>query len=145
MCSSDLEFINITPEAVYRSGAIHESGRPPDVITEFRTLSHETYKLVECQEYNQFIMRQTVMLFDNYCELNSIDRIFFSYFDYVSAPSRYFYPESITRTLTGQEYHLPDTRSNQYFQGKLFHPNQLGHQRIAEILMDFYDQNYSGN
>jgi hypothetical protein len=139
------EFINITPEANYRTGNIDYTGRPPDVLREFNTLSTETYKLVECIEYNQFIIKQTIMLFENYCQLNNIDIIFFSYFDYLVNDSIHYYPESITKTLTGKEYSLPDIRNNKYFHGKLFHPNQIGHERITEILLDFYDKNYTGN
>jgi hypothetical protein len=55
------------------------------------------------------------------------------------------YPTSITKALTGQEYELPAIRDNKYFTGKLFHPNIDGHTRIAKILKEFYDSNYSGN
>jgi lysophospholipase L1-like esterase len=139
------EFVNITPEANYRTGDIHFSGRPPGVVNEFNTLAHELYSLVECTEYNQFILQQTIMLFENYCKLNNIDVIFFSYFDYLYNSSLNYYPESLTKTLTGQEYSQPDIRNNKYFAGKLFHPNQLGHQRIAEILLNFYDKHYTRN
>ena len=46
------EFINITPEANYQSSNIHQSGRPPDVVKEFRTLSGEMYRMVECITMN---------------------------------------------------------------------------------------------
>jgi len=141
------EFINITPEANYRTNNIHTSGRPPEIVKELDKLSIEMYKVVECVEYNKYILKQTMMLFQNYCEINSIDTIFFSYFDYL--PMNDFkinyYPESLTKTLTGNEYTLPDIRENQYFSGKLFHPNELGHIKIAELLHEFYTKVYPGN
>lgn len=136
------EFVNITPEANYRTGNIHQSGRPPEVVDEFKTLARETYRLVECKEYNRFILKQTAMLFENYCELNHIDFLFFSYFDYLSADIKNYYPQSITQALTGSEYQLPDVRQHPCFQDKLFHPNINGHQAIAELLHQQYVQTY---
>jgi len=54
----------------------------------------------------------------------------------------YVYPTTITQALTGTEYSIPAIRENEYFKDKLFHPNHAGHQRIAEILRDFYDKLY---
>lgn len=139
------EFISITPEANYRTGDIHFSGRPPDVVKEFSTLSGEIYRMVECEEYNQFKVEQTIFTFEHYCKQHNIDVIFFSYFDYPDIKNELLFPESITRALTGKEYKLPDIRDNQYFKNKLFHPNILGHKRIAELLKEFYDQKYPRN
>lgn len=136
------EFVNITPEANYRTGDIHVSGRPPDVVNEFSTLSGEIYRLVECAEYNRFKVEQTMFTFENYCKLNDIDVIFFSYFDYPGINNNLLYPQTLTQALTGKEYVLPDIRDDKYFSGKLFHPNILGHHRIAELLKEFYDQKY---
>jgi lysophospholipase L1-like esterase len=54
-----------------------------------------------------------------------------------------FYPTTITKALTGTEYSVPEVRENQYFQNKLFHPNEQGHKKIAEILLEFYERNNS--
>jgi hypothetical protein len=142
------EFINITPEACYRSTDIHTSGRPPETANEFASLAGELYRMAECSTYNKFLLEQAVMLFQNYCQLNDIDCIFFSYFDYLQlslADTGVIYKESITKTLTGSEYAVPAIRDNVYFSGKLFHPNEHGHIQIAAILKDFYDQCYSRN
>lgn len=141
------EFVNITPEANYRTGNIHMSGRPPEVVDEFRVLAGEMYRMVESPAYNNFIATQTVFMFQQYCKQENIDVIFFSYFDFPALDSLVvetdtLYPQTITRALTGQEYELPDIRNNKYFTGKLFHPNQQGHARIADILKEFYDQKY---
>lgn len=138
------EFVNITPEANYRTGNIQKTGQPPDVVTEFGTLAGELYRMVECPEYNQFLVNQTLFLFDNYCKLNNIDVIYFSYFDALCTDLDInLYPTTITYALADQEYALPEIRNNKYFAGKLFHPNMLGHTRIAELLKNFYDQKYS--
>lgn len=139
------EFVNITPEAIYRTGDIHQSGRPPDVVKEFSTLAGEMYRMVECQDYNLFKTNQTIFTFENYCQLNNVDVIFFSYFDYPTIKNHLLYPMSITQALTGKEYSIPEIRDNEYFAGKLFHPNMRGHTRIAELLKDFYDQKYTRN
>lgn len=143
------EFINITPEATYRTNNIHKSGRPPETANEFSTLAGEIYRMVECTEYNTFVLEQTMMLFQNYCQLNNIDVIFFSYFDYVPVSNlvdtTHYYTETLTKTLTGKEYVVEETRNNEYFAGKLFHPNKHGHKQIAHILKAFYDQCYTGN
>jgi hypothetical protein len=137
------EFVNITPEANYRTGNIQKTGQPPDVVTEFSTLAGELYRMVECAEYNQFLIDRTLFLFDNYCKQNNIDVVYFSYFDPVATDIDVaLYPTTITRALTGAEYNLPEIRNSKYFAGKLFHPNIVGHTRIAEILKDFYDQKY---
>lgn len=141
------EFVNITPEANYRTGNIHHSGCPPEVVPEFRTMANEMYRMVECPEYNNFIVTQTIFTFEQYCRHENIDIIFFSYFDFPIVDSQLvstdlLYPTTITHALTGQEYELPGIRSNKYFTGKLFHPNMLGHTRIAELLKEFYDQKY---
>mgnify|MGYP003337101380 CR=1 FL=1 len=139
------EFVNITPEANYRTGDIHYSGRPPEVVPEFGTLAGEMYRMVECPDYNLFKVEQTIFTFENYCRLNNIDVIFFSYFDYPNIKNDLLYPESLTRSLTGREYELPIIRDYETFAGKLFHPNIIGHQRIAELLKEFYDQKYPRN
>lgn len=141
------EFVNITPEATYRTGNIHLSGRPPDVVGEFRALSNEMYKLVECPAYNNFVVTQIIFMFEQYCTQHNIDVVFFSYFDFPTVDqsivdTTLLYPITITRALTEQEYELPSIRNNKYFAGKLFHPNILGHIRIAELLEEFYVQHY---
>jgi hypothetical protein len=137
------EFVNITPEANYRTGDIHYSGRPPEVVKEFSILAGEMYRMVECQDYNLFKVQQTIFTFENYCKLNNIDVIFFSYFDYPNVNNDLLYPESLTQSLTGKEYEIPAIREHEYFKDKLFHPNIHGHTRIAELLKEFYDQKYS--
>jgi hypothetical protein len=142
------EFVNITPEANYRTGNIHVSGCPPEVVSNFGTLSGEMYRIVESHEYNQYIATKTVFAFQNYCAQNNIDVLFFSYFDlaqvdYRVVDSRIIYPTTITKALTGQEYSLPDICQHPYFVGKLFHPNADGHKQIAQILYDQYVQTYS--
>ena len=141
------EFVNITPEANYRTGDIHESGRPPDVVKEFGALSGEMYRMVDSPEYNCYVATKTMFAFQNYCDQHNIDVLFFSYFDLVKVDAtvvdiKNLYPVTITNALTGSEYKLPDIRNNQYFQGKLFHPNIVGHQRIAELLYEQYVQTY---
>ena len=139
------EFISITPEANYRTRDIHHSGRPPEVVKEFGTLAGEMYRMVECAEYNRFKLTQTVFTFENYCKQHNIDVIFFSYFDYIDINNELMYPESITRAVTGREYEIPAIRDYEAFAGKLFHPNIVGHTRIAELLKEFYDQKYPRN
>lgn len=141
------EFVNITPEANYRTGNIHHSGCPPEVVPEFRTLANEMYRMVECPAYNNFIATQIIFMFQQYCKQENIDVVFFSYFDLPTVDNQIvetdlIYPVTITRALTGQEYELPAIRNNEYFAGKLFHPNIKGHTRIAELLKEFYDQKY---
>ena len=144
------EFVNITPEANYRTGNIHDSGRPPDVVNELDFLSRNFYGLVECNQYNEFVAAQTIFAFQNYCEQYDIDSLFFSYFESVDLSAydkiinlNTVYEQTITRALTGQEYSLPDITTNQFFVGKLFHPNQQGHIQIAEILHGLYTKKYT--
>jgi hypothetical protein len=144
------EFVNITPEANYRTGDIHQSGRPPEVVRDFNTLAGEMYRMVECNEYNSFVAAQTIFAFQNYCENNDIDCLFFSYFEsvdlskYIDIVSmRTVIRDTITYLLTGQEYRLPDITTNQFFLGKLFHPNQQGHIQIADILNALYTERYT--
>lgn len=141
------EFVNITPEANYRTGNIHFSGKPPDIVQEFGALSGEMYRMVESPEYNQYVATKTIFAFQNYCDQHNIDVLFFSYFDLVKVDThvvdtKNLYPGTITKALTGREYELPAIRNNQYFSGKLFHPNISGHQRIAELLYEQYVQTY---
>ena len=56
---------------------------------------------------------------------------------------RKVYTQTITRALAGQEYVLPDITTNQFFLGKLFHPNDRGHIQIAELLNDLYTKKYT--
>jgi hypothetical protein len=137
------EFVNITPEANYRTGNIHFSGKPPGDLPELTTLQYQTYQMVSCDNYNRFLLTQTLFLFENYCKLNGIDVIYFSYFDYLEPDiSVNLYPQTITKTLVGHEYDQNLIKDNEYFVGKLFHPNIQGHIRIAEILKEYYDQCY---
>lgn len=146
------QFVSITPEAVYCTEDIHLSGRPPEHLPFMDTLAKQTYSLVEDKTYNEFLVAQQITLFQQFCNYNEIDCVFFSYFD-MPVFENYkhmivndlIYPISITRALTGQEYSIPEIRENEYFTGKLFHPNIDGHTRIAELLRDFYDQKYPRN
>jgi len=145
----DNEFVNITPEAVYHTRNISDSGRPPDVAHNLSPVAELFYRLVETKSYNEFIASQTVFTFQQYCKANDIDCVFFSYFDMPKFSSvvdnSSVYPQTITKALTGKEYVIPDVRDNTYFEGKLFHPNITGHQKIAEIIKDFYDTKYTRN
>jgi len=143
------QFINITPEAVYCTSDIHPSGRPPEHLPFMNDLARQVYTQVESNTYNNFLACQQIFQFQQFCNYNEIDCIFFSYFDQVDITnyrhmliSSTIYPVTITQALTGQEYELPAIRDNKYFEGKLFHPNILGHTRIAELLRDFYDKEY---
>ena len=150
--NADQEFVNITPEAVYKTSNIHLSGRPPETVPQFNNYAQQTYRLVEDSVYNEFLACQAIFQFQQFCQYNEIDRIFFSYFDQLT-PDNFghvlykdlIYPTTITQALAGQEYSIPTIRTNEYFTGKLFHPNVLGHKRIAEILKEFYDQKYPRN
>ena len=144
------EFVNITPEAVYRTGDIKSTGQPPGDILELLSYKGIHYRYVDSEEYANFIVAQTLFLFQNYTRLNNIDSVYFSYFDYPNLTeytkivnSKLLYPETVTRSLTGEEYAIPKIRENIYFQNKLFHPNEAGHQKIAEILLNFYANNQS--
>lgn len=143
------EFVNITPEAVYSTSNIHHSGRPPECIDHMKQLAQLTYRQVEDPKYNEFIAAQTITLFQQFCNYNEIDCVFFSYFDMPvfnnyahMIVEDYIYPTTITQALTGTEYSIPEIRSNEYFEGKLFHPNINGHAKIADLLYTFYDQKY---
>jgi hypothetical protein len=144
------EFVNITPEAVYSTSNIHQSGRPPECIDHMKQLAQLTYRQVEDPIYNEFVAAQTIFTFQQACRVSNIKNLFFSYFDkpefnnyshIVNTVS--IYPTSITQALTGKEYSIPAIRDNKYFAGKLFHPNVHGHTRIAELLQDFYVQTHS--
>ena len=136
------EFVNITPEATYRTSNIHKSGAPPDTAQQLTTFSSEMYKRVECEEYNKFLLTQTMFTFQQYCLQNEIDYLFFRYFDTLLPmdiiDQASLYPTTITYALTGSEYQIPDIRDNQYFAGKLFHPNIDGHTQIANLLYNHY-------
>ncbi len=147
--NSKSQFVSITPEAVYCTKDIHQSGRPPEVLNYMSGLAHDMYKLVDAPEYNEFLACQQIFQFQQFCNHNEIECIFFSYFDLLDTSkyahmlsTDYIYPTTITQALTGQEYSIPAIRNNKYFEGKLFHPNQLGHSKIAELLKGFYDQKY---
>lgn len=143
------EFINITPEAVYRTTNIHQSGRPPEVVAHMNTYAKDTYRLVEDPIYNEFLACQAIFQIQQFAQYNEIDNIYFSYFDQLTTDTfghilykHNIYPVTIAQALTGSKYAIPAIRSNEYFEGKLFHPNILGHTRIAELLKEFYDQLY---
>jgi hypothetical protein len=143
------EFVNITPEAVYSTSNIHHSGRPPDCITHMDPLAKLIYRQVEDSKYNEFNVAQTITLFQQFANYNEIDCVFFSYFDKPvfnnfghMIVEDYIYPVTITHALTGTEYSIPEIRNNEYFSGKLFHPNINGHKQIALLLKDFYDSKY---
>jgi hypothetical protein len=144
------EFVNITPQLVYRTTQPEPppgrpaTGQPPDVIEHMRPLADAVYRYADCEQYRSFVTAQTILLFQNYCGFNNITVKFFSYFDMAGLSNynqvinlEHLYPTTITQAMTGQEYVLPDILDNPYFAGKLFHPNQHGHERIAQILYDF--------
>ena len=142
------EFVNITPEAVYRTGDIKPTGQPPDDILEMLPYKGIHYRYVDSEEYANFIVAQTLFSFQTFTKASNIDSIYFSYFDYPDLThyqnivnTKLLYPNTLTKTLTGAEYSIPEVRENVYFQNKLFHPNEQGHQRIAEILLEFYETN----
>jgi hypothetical protein len=147
--NSKSQFVNITPEAVYCTQDIHASGRPPEHLHFMDELAKQTYTLVEDATYNEFLVVQQIAMFQQFCNYNEIDCIFFSYFD-LPTFNNYghmivqdlIYPQSLTHALTGEEYSIPNIRNNKYFEGKLFHPNLVGHTRIAEILQEFYVEKY---
>jgi hypothetical protein len=143
------QFVNITPEAVYCTQDIKPTGQPPENLDYMKLLAKQTYQLVEHVTYNRFLLTQTLFLFEHYCKQNNIPYIFFSYFDYLAPlpiiDKTKLYPTSITKALIGAEYSIPEIRNNEYFTGKLFHPNELGHIKIAELLHEFYTKVYPGN
>jgi hypothetical protein len=142
------EFVNITPEAVYRTENIKPTGQPPGDIIEMLPYKGIHYRYIDSEEYANFIVAQTLFSFQNFAKLHNIDSIYFSYFDYPDltkyrhmVDTNLLYPNTITKTLTGSEYSIPEVREHVYFQNKLFHPNELGHQQIAEILLECYERN----
>ena len=142
------EFVNITPEAVYRTGDIKPTGQPPNNVLELLPYKGIHYRYVDSEKYSNFIVAQTLLLFQNFTKLNNINSIYFSYFDYPNLTDYrniincdLIYSETITKTLTGTEYVIPDIRDNIYFQNKLFHPNEQGHRAIANLLLKFYEKN----
>lgn len=144
------EFVNITPEAVYRTGDIKPTGQPPEDLLELLPYKAIHYRYVDSEKYSDFIAAQTLLLFQNFAKLHSIDSIYFSYFDYPNLTDyrhivdcSLLYPETITKTLTGSEYTIPEIRNNLYFKNKLFHPNEQGHLAIANMLLKFYEKNKS--
>lgn len=148
-CNSLDEFVNITTDAVYRTGGIKPTGQPPEDLEHLLGLKDIQYRLVDNNNYCEFLAAQTVFLFQQFSKNNYIDAIFFNYFDNLNL-SKYFFIESsmilsktITEELTGKNYIIPDIRNNVYFENKLFHPNERGHQAIANLLLDFYEKNYS--
>ena len=143
------EFVNITPDAVYRTGDIKPTGQPPQDVEYLLSLKGIHYQLVDNDNYSEFLTAQTILLFQQLAKNNNIDCVFFSYFDqftldrYNFINKQVILPDTVTKILTGQEYALPAIRNNIYFQNKLFHPNEQGHQAIADLLLDFYEKNYS--
>ena len=138
------EFITITPEAVYRTAEVHETGRAPPVLNEFNIISSETYKRVQHTDYDTFLAIQQIALIQNFCQARNIKCYFFSYFDEFNfygyenvIDLTLVHPETITRSLTGKEY-SHGVMDHEYFAGKLFHPNVAGHKQIANILYDQY-------
>lgn len=144
------EFVNISTEAVYRTRDILPTGQPPGNVEELLPYKAIHYRYVDSKKYTNFLTAQTLFAFQNYTRLNNIDSIYFSYFDQLDL-SKYerlletksIYQNTITKAITGQEYDLPQIRDHCCFQGKLFHPNEFGHQAIANILLDFYETNKS--
>jgi hypothetical protein len=142
------EFVNITPDAVYRTGDIRPTGQSPEDIGHLLGVKELHYKLVDHKNYSKFLATQVVFLFQQFTNHNNIDAIFFSYFDQLNL-DQYFIdkhtilPETITKLISGQDYAVPAIRDNFYFKHKLFHPNEHGHQAIADLLLDFYEKNYS--
>ena len=143
------EFVNITTDAVYRTGNIKPTGQPPETLKSLLDLKDIHYKLVECNSYSEFLAAQSVFLIQQFAKNNNIDCIFFSYFDNVNL-ERYSFinhnlimTETVTKMITGQNYSIPAIRRHFYFTNKMFHPNEQGHQAIADLLMDFYENNYS--
>lgn len=143
------EFVNITTEAVYSTSNIRFTGEPPEEVPHLLRVKELHYRLVDHTNYSDFLTAQAVFLFQQFAKNNYIDSIFFSYFDQLNLDKFNFINQqlildnSITKILTGQEYTLPDIRNNVYFENKLFHPNEHGHSAIADILIEFYEKNYS--
>ena len=138
------EFINITPEANYRTNTVNKNGRPPDVLHDLNVLSSEMYKRVQHPNYDTFLAVQTISLFQNYCRAHNIDCYVFSYFDEFNfygyeniLDMSCIHPETITKSLTGREY-SQGVMNHECFAGKLFHPSEYGHTQIANLLYDNY-------
>ena len=143
------EFVNITTEAVYSTSDIKPTGEPPEDIGHLSGVKELHYRLVDHPNYSEFLAAQTIFLFQQFTKNNYIDSIFFSYFDQLNLDKYFFIDkksvlnDTVTKILTGKEYAVPDIRNNVYFENKLFHPNEQGHQAIADLLLDFYEKNYS--
>jgi hypothetical protein len=146
-CNQIDEFVNITPDAVHRTGDIKPTGQPPMDLEQLRSIRDSYYRYIDHKNYSKFLATQVVFLFQQFTNHNYIDAIFFSYFDQLNLDQyfidkRTILPETITKLITGQDYAVPDIRDNFYFKHKLFHPNEHGHQAIADLLLDFYEKNY---
>ena len=143
------EFVNITTEAVYSASDIKPTGQPPEDIGHLSGVKELHYRLVDHPNYSEFLAAQTIFLFQQFTKNNYIDSIFFSYFDQLNLDKYFFIDkksvlnDTVTKILTGKEYAVPDIRNNVYFENKLFHPNEQGHQAIADLLLDFYEKNYN--
>ena len=143
------EFVNITSDAVYRTGNIKPTGQPPEDLEQLLGLKDIHYRLVNNDNYSEFLATQTIFLFQQFAKNNYINSIFFSYFEQVTFDRHSFIdqhiilPGTVTKQLTGKDYAIPAIRDNLYFQNNLFHPNEQGHQAIADLLLDFYEKNYS--
>lgn len=144
------EFVNITPNLVYRTTqplpppGRPPTGQPPDTVPELEDLARVTYQHTDCESWSNFVTAQTLFAFQQYCKLNQITNRYFCYFDTVDlldyaniVDIKSIYPTSITKALTGRDYEHQTTMKHECFEGKLFHPNLLGHQRIAQILYEF--------
>lgn len=146
--SAGSSFVNITPEAVYTTQNIHHSGRPPDVVENFKPVFDAYYRHIDNRVYRKFLTTRTIFTIQSYCKLKNIPVLFFSYFDTPYLETHLLdmttvIPQNLTVTMTGQEYILPSILDTEYFKGKLFHPNIKGHIKIADILYEKYAQTYT--
>lgn len=143
------EFVNITPNLVYRSTQPEPppgrpaTGQPPDTVPELESLAQVMYQQVDCDKYQNFITAQVIFTFQQYCALESVTQRYFSYFDAIDVSeymsmldTKVIYPESMTRSITGADYDISKTMQHPCFAGKLFHPNIVGHQRMAQLLYE---------
>ena len=135
------EFVNITPEANYRTGDLHHSGKPPDTVQDFNIISSETYRRVQHTQWDTFLAAQTIFQFQQYCTNQNITCYFFSYFDQFDFSSytdvidtTVIHPTTITRSITGMDYTNKDVMKHPCFEGKISHPNIYGHEQIAKLL-----------